>query len=592
MSLKRHLTTLWNGGLEPNTASPDRLRERRMISTTIFVLVPIGFLVMSINMFRGLSGDNPIIAGGIVFVLFALIAQAKWSAPKFAANMAISGFWAILALIMQTSGIFGQTWIWLFSLPAIATLLGGLRSGIFWSAVSTLTVWAFAGMQLSNMLELDAQVQVLDSSYAIGLAVEGTLVLLVLCGTLLIFKNLQNSAENRLKETVASLEKEIDSRMQAEQKALSSERAKSAFLAAMSHELRTPMNGVLGAIRLMQESTEDHEKSEYAGIAEDSGELLLELINNIMDLSSLESGTVAIEKIPVDLSTLIHKTMAPFKYQADNKNLELIIDIDESTPNSIMGDPTRLRQVIINLVGNALKFTQSGEIRIRLEYSSQCLKIEVSDTGIGIAEDAQAALFEPYVQAGVSTNREFGGSGLGLSIVKSLVTHMQGSIKLHSVEGYGTKLVVSLPCDICALQANELGCDIELATPSLRILVADDNAVNRMVLSRLLEKDKHNVVTVTNGQEALDYVDNHSLDVILMDIQMPELDGIAATKYVRKMNCEKAKIPIIAITANTNPKEIERMLAAGMNGYFAKPFKYEDIQKSLSATGLSALENH
>lgn len=581
MFLKHHLLYLWNGGLDSDTASPGELRERRTISTSILLLTPVGALVMIINAFRGLHGDNPTIAAGLLFVITALYVQAKWNAPKFASNMAVFGFWAMLVLIMLTAGILGQTWIWLFSVPGIATLLADTKSGLFWSIVCALTVWVFTALQLAGKLTLDAEVQVLDNNYVIGLATEGSLVLVLLCISVLVFRSSQNAAEKKLKETVLSLESEVHSRILAEEKARNSEQSKSTFLAVMSHELRTPMNGVIGAIRLLLETDVESEKTEYANIARESGETLFELVNSIMDLSSLESGIVVLEKIPIDLGDLIKKTMVPFHFQARNKGLDLVVNIDASTPNRITGDPTRLRQVLINLVGNSLKFTDSGEVRVEVGVDHQTLNIVISDSGIGIAEKAQASLFEPYVQADSSTTRKFGGYGLGLSIVKKLITEMTGSISVSSTLGEGSQFTISLPCQISEYKPDETENVFLGEIIPLKILVADDNAVNRMVLSRLLEKDNHFVVSVTNGLEAVDYVKNQEVDIVLMDVQMPELDGIAATKLIRNLECAKSTIPIIAITANTSSKEIERMIAAGMNDYFAKPFRYEDIQKVL-----------
>lgn len=582
MLLKRHLLYLWNGGLDVNSAEPGELREMRTISSTIFLLALVGLLVMTINTFRNLHGDNPKIAAALVFSVIALHIQARWNAPKLAANMTVLAFWTMLVLIMLTSGILGQTWIWLLAAPGIATLLAGIKSGVFWTAVCALTIWAFTALQFAGKLTLDAQVQVIDSNYVLGLASEGTLVLVVLCISVLIFRHSQNSAEDKLKETVLSLETEVHNRILAEEKARVSEQSKSTFLAVMSHELRTPMNGVIGAIRLLLESDVESEKTEYANIARESGETLFELVNSIMDLSSLESGSVVLEKISIDLTDLITKTMTPFRFQAKKKGLEIIVNIDEPTPNRIIGDPTRLRQILINLVGNALKFTDSGEVRVQVCVQNETLNIVVSDSGIGIAEKAQTSLFDPYVQADSSTTRKFGGYGLGLSIVKKLITEMAGSISVSSVLGEGTQFDISIPIEVsdCEPETAE-GVTQGKITP-LKILVADDNAVNRLVLSRLLEKDRHLVVSVINGLEAVDYVKSHEVDVVLMDVQMPELDGIAATRIIRNLENAKSTTPVIAITANTSSKEVERIVAAGMNGYFAKPFRYEDIQKALS----------
>lgn len=536
---------------------------------------------MVINAARGLHGDNPIIGAGLLLVFMALYVQAKWNAPKFAANIGVVGFWGILVLVMLSSGLLGQTWLWLFGVPAIAALLGGLMSGIFWSVVSALSIWGFTALQITGRLTLDDEVKTFDNAYVLGLAFEGTLVLALLCIAVLIFRHAENAAQESLKSSVLSLKSEVHHRALAEENARDSERSKSTLLATMSHELRTPLNGVIGAIQLLIQSDLESEKTEYANVALDSGEILLELINNIMDLSSLESGSIKLEKIAIDLRNFLKKTTAPFEFQARSRDLDFVLDIDESAPHYIMGDPTRLRQLLINLVGNALKFTESGEVSIKAEIKNDRLGIVISDSGIGIPEEAQVSLFEPYVQADSSTTRKYGGSGLGLSIVKKLITAMDGSIAVNSVPGKGSQFTISLPCEVSELKPLEAEEVVQYEVIPLKILVADDNAVNRMVLSRLLEKDGHSVVSVSNGREAVDYIIHHEVDAVLMDIQMPELDGIAATEQIRNFNSEKSTTPIIAITANTSSEAIERMLKSGMNNYVAKPFKYEDLRDVL-----------
>ena len=484
MFLKHHLFYLWNGGLDPKIASPGQLRERRTTSSSIFLLTPIGILVLVVNVFRDLTQDNPVISAGLLFIVSAIYIQAKWNAPKFAANMPVVGFWSILVLIMLSSGLLGPTWIWLFAVPAIAALLGGLMSGVCWSMVCALTIWVFTALQVTGRLLLDSEVQSFDNDYVLSLAFEGTLVLVLSCVAVLVFRYAENAAQDKLTETVISLENEVHYRALAEEEARDSEKSKSAFLAAMSHELRTPLNGVIGAIRLLLESNKESEKTEYAIVARESGEILLELVNNIMDLSSLESGTVKLESIVIDLPKLIKQTMGPFQFQAQIKGLDFAIDIDESMPNYIMGDPTRLRQVLINLVGNSLKFTECGEVRVKVKKKDEKIKIVISDSGIGIAKEAQTSLFEPYVQAESSTTRKFGGSGLGLSIVKKLITTMDGSIKVTSVPGEGSRFTISLPCEISDQKPEEKETKTQYEITPLNVLVADDNAVNRMVLSR------------------------------------------------------------------------------------------------------------
>ena len=582
MFLQRHLLFLWNGGLDPANALPEDLRERRTLAGLIILAVPLGLIVIAMNISRGLHADNTIIGGGLVFVVSALYVQAALNAPRLAANMSVFGFWSILVLVMSTSGLLGQTWLWLFAVPAVGTLLAGFRSGVVWAIVSAVTIWTFAILQMRGMLGLDEQVQVFDDDYILGLASEGSLVFLLLCIAVLVFRFLEKVAQQRLEETVNSLEQEVQHRTAAEAEARASEQSKSAFLAAMSHELRTPLNGVIGALQLLQESSSDSEKAEYAGVAKQSGETLLELINNIMDLSSLESGAISLERTTFDLHELADSTLAPFKFQAEKKGLNFTIDRDEAVPRYVVGDPTRLRQVMINLVGNALKFTAEGAVQVCLSGNNNQLVIQVIDSGIGISESAQTSLFEPYVQADASTTRKFGGSGLGLSIVKKLITAMGGSISVESTPGQGATFTVKLGIQVAETAPVKATSVVADRISPLNILIADDNAVNRMVLSRLLEKDQHAVVSVNDGRDVLQYTEFHDVDIVLMDIQMPEIDGISATKLIRQRQGHKGEVPIVAITANTLPDEVDRIMEAGMNDYIAKPFLYEKVQAALS----------
>jgi CheY-like chemotaxis protein len=277
----------------------------------------------------------------------------------------------------------------------------------------------------------------------------------------------------------------------------------------------------------------------------------------------------------------LKKTTAPFEFQATSRDLDLVFDIDEPTPHYIMDDPTRLRQLLINFVSNALKFMESEEVSIAAEIQIDRLGIVVTDSSTSILEEAQVSLFEPHVQADSSTTRKYGGSGLGLSIVKKLITAMDGSIAIYSVPGKASRFTISRPCVVSDFKLQDTAEVAEYEVIPLKILVAEDNAVNRMVLSRSLEKDGHSVVSVTNDREAVDYIIHHEIDAVLMGIQMPELDGIAATEQIRHFNAEKSTAPILAITANMSSEVIERMMKSGMNSYVAKPFKYENLRDVL-----------
>jgi len=251
-------------------------------------------------------------------------------------------------------------------------------------------------------------------------------------------------------------------------------------------------------------------------------------------------------------------------------------------PAWIKGDSTRLRQVVLNLEGNAVKFTNSGEVSVIVDTALERIRMKISDTGIGIPKEAQASLFEPYVQASKSTQRKFGGSGLGLTIVRKLVSAMNGKIVVDSVPGRGTIFTVFLPMEACPAPLKRPPNAPELRVPrQLHIVVADDNAVNRMVLCRMLEEDGHRVVTMSNGREVTDYIPKHEVDVVFMDLQMPVMDGVSAFKRIRAMSGKRASTPVIAVTANVLTESQQEMEEIGMNGFLTKPFHLSDLREVL-----------
>jgi signal transduction histidine kinase/CheY-like chemotaxis protein len=411
---------------------------------------------------------------------------------------------------------------------------------------------------------------------------EASIILVILTTATIVFKKSQLAAEAKLNKSVDNLRQEVSIRRLAETKAIDSERAKSAFFAAMGHELRTPLNGVIGAARLLKNAKDQSERAEFTDVIIQSGETLIELINDVLDLSSLESGKMTLEVRKIPLKTFMQQVLAPFALQATAKSIDLSTTIAENTPHTVYGDPTRLRQVIINLVGNAMKFTGEGGIRILVDTREHSLRIRVIDTGIGIPKSAQVKLFEPCVQADADTTRKYGGSGLGLAIISKICVAMNGSISVESDLGKGSCFTFLCPLSN-AQTLPELA--IPLATsrlPQLKIMVVDDNAVNRMVLARMLEKDGHEVVSVTDGKEAVELATSVTLNLILMDIQMPVMDGLTACKLIRQSGQLNASTPIIAISANFSDVDEAVAIAAGMNGYVTKPLCFEDIIQKIA----------
>ncbi len=585
-SLRDYFLFLWNGGLDTKTAGLIELRERRILSSSIILLSPAGLVIMASNFFTSnavTSADNIYIACGLLLVFSALFLQAHMKSKSVAANIAVFAFWMIPTMVMQSYGLQGTTMMWLLPIPAFATLVSGRRIGIFWATICCLTAAIYGYNHASGNINFSSPHDVYRPVVGIPNAVEAIMLIIILTGAAYIFRKAQADTEIEFQKLVARLETEVHSRTLAEADAKLSEQSKTAFLSAMSHEIRTPLNGVITATRLLVGAKNDSDRQEYSGIVVDSSNTLMELVSDVMDLAAMESGKLKISNKPIIVRELIRATLRPFQFHAEEKGINLEIQTAPEVPVCIIGDATRAKQILINLVGNAIKFTNEGLVKITTTIELNKLKLVIEDTGIGIPLDAQSKLFEPFVQADVTTREDFGGSGLGLTIVKKIVSAVGGKIKLESNPGRGTKFSVyfplAIPDSMHTLEATEPNQEIVLAP--LNLLIAEDNAVNRMVLCRLLENDNHKVVSVVDGKQALDYVKAHSVDAVLMDIQMPVMNGEEAAASIRGLNCERRNVPIIAITANTSIEDAERLLKSNFNGFVAKPFRHEELMKTL-----------
>jgi PAS domain S-box-containing protein len=366
-------------------------------------------------------------------------------------------------------------------------------------------------------------------------------------------------------------------------------RAKSLFLATMSHEIRTPLNGVLGMAQAMAMDELTGVQRERLGVVHASGEALLAILNDVLDLAKIEAGKLDLEDIEFDLDEVARGAHQAFTAQANKKGLSFALDIDEAQ-GLYRGDPTRLRQILYNLVSNALKFTDRGELRVVGHWRGERLVLAVSDTGVGIPEDRLQALFGRFDQADASTTRRFGGSGLGLAICRELAEMMGGSIDVESTLGFGSTFTVSLPLQrlgdartALALQAPAP--DDEAYALKLRVLAAEDNTVNQLVLKTLLSQVGIDPVVVSNGAEAVVAWEENDWDVILMDVQMPKMDGPTAARAIRELELStgRARTPIIALTANVMSHQLAEYMAAGMDGHVAKPIEAARLFEALEA---------
>ena len=393
-------------------------------------------------------------------------------------------------------------------------------------------------------------------------------------------------------ELISQLEAAIESETVAN-------RAKSEFLANMSHEIRTPMNGVLGMAELLQNTDLSHKQRRYTKVIQESGELLLSIINDILDFSKIEAGKLELESIPFDLRDLIRDVARMLSSSASAKGLELNIIIPDEARLNLKGDPTRIRQVLTNLVANGIKFTEKGKIVIRAakikENDQQItLKIAVEDTGIGIDPEVQQQLFKPFSQADGSTTRKYGGTGLGLAISSELVSHMGGVLECDSEPGKGSHFFFTLQLELVSEAESKkyLSGPVGKNNPvtdntkhlDIHILVAEDNVTNQEVVSGMLKRIVSRVSLVSNGQEAVDLLSKMTCDLILMDCQMPIMDGYQATSVIRQKEEKEGlgkHIPIIALTANALEGDRDKCILTGMDDYISKPFNQDDIDAIL-----------
>lgn len=575
----------------------DLVRCRLLIWFNLVVPL-IGFSVLTASV---LFDHQRITIGRIALVLFSSIMLYNPFLLKRSGSIPLVGALTLTcvgipaALVALTNnGLLSQTFPVLLALPILGAFMLGARGGAIITALVSIYSLYLAIAQTKGWLPPAASSAEANHYIRLVLTIMGLMIIGAMASTLQLFNDrvhrdlLEEIENHRATGTVLK---------QTSSEAQQAVRAKSSFLATMSHELRTPMNGILGFCGLLLENELTPDARRQAEAIKQSAESLLVILNDILDFSKLEQGMVKLDPHDFDLPALLQQITNILQPMAATKGLGIASHVSKDIPAFVYGDSHRLRQVLLNLINNSIKFSDKGAIIVEVDLKQRTtdrvlLKFSVIDQGIGMSEDVQSRLFERFMQADNSISRRYGGTGLGLSICRELVELMGGNIGVQSQLGVGSRFwftaefVVSdvsartAPTETDVL-AQSLPTQIE-TTKALDILVVEDNAVNQKLVTALLTKKGHQVTLATNGGEAVWHARDHKFDVILMDVQMPIMNGLDATKIIRATPNANNKTPIIALTANAMEGDRETCLATGMTDYVSKPIKPAELYAAMA----------
>ncbi|MER2562606.1 MAG: ATP-binding protein [Myxococcaceae bacterium] len=502
-----------------------------------------------------------------------LVAALSLVAVRFRANLGVVatcllGFGVAMAATMgMMSGSEGLTSIfWISSAPLVAMAVGGRRAGFVTLALSVVAIaLAHYGIEHHWLAPALIKERTFGTKLVSMLGVVVTLFFLVRA-----YETETQASIQRLKEQNRQLE---EARAEAER----ANTAKSNFLATISHEIRTPLNGVTGMVALLADEKDPKRVKEGLGIMQQSADTLLAVINDVLDISKIESNHLELESIAFAPRTELQLVVNLVQPRAAEVHTEVELMVAPTVPAWLKGDPTRFRQIALNLVSNAVKFSAGGLVSCRLDIYGPELLLEIIDNGIGMSSEVVSKLFTPFSQADASTTRRFGGTGLGLAIAQRLIQAMKGTIQVDSQLGVGSCFVVRIPYE--ETQAPPSQAAVTRQPGPCRVLVVEDNPVNQLVVRRLLESMGHEVTLAADGRKGLEVSEGQTFDLVLMDCHMPVMDGFDAAKAMRERG---VKTPIYALTAAVSTEDRERCLAAGMNDLLPKPLRLERLKEVLA----------
>ena len=542
----------------------------------VALLVSLSVALFPPLLFSAFTGVFQTTAGTLAVLLFsvsALVALRRGAN----ATVVLLVFFSLGLLISSTLSMMAGregvvSMVWMILVPLIALPVGGQRAGL-WGLLLAAVAMSITMVGIERQWLVPAEL----ATYSMSAR------LLSLLTAMVTIFGLTRAYEVEAEKTIAALQTQNDALAAARSEADRANRAKSDFLATISHEIRTPLNGVTGMAQALRDERSPERIDEGLAIIEQSADTLLAVINDVLDLSKIEADRLELESEAVSPEAEVKLVVQLLQSRAAERGDELELTTSPEVPRWMRGDATRLRQVAMNLVSNAVKFTERGRVSVRLLAEGAWLMLEVRDSGIGMTPEAQARLFQRFTQAESSTTRRFGGTGLGLVITRKLAEAMGGSISVASAPGQGSTFTVRLPITLADAPPRA---PLQTAEgPRRDVLLVEDNTVNQVVARRILEKLGHRVTVAGNGGEALTACEGHRFDLVLMDCHMPEMDGFEATRQLRARGYPGR---IVALTAAVTPEDRERCLTAGMDDMVSKPLRVEQLVRLLAQDLLPA----